>query len=241
MSLLIVKKEYHNLVPRPLDTEYNSLKNSIIQDGQKIPIVVNKDGVILDGHTRFQICNELKIKPIYETKSFDDPLNEKNYVIISNLSRRHLTLPQRAELLYSWWLKEKADSKRKGGLEMWKSRRKGIKQPPKKSHGKLAKRLGEMLGCSGSTAQALMSIFTKSDKETIAKLRTGDISISDAYNKVYGRKLKPVRVRYPKLYKSNLLLKQKTCLLCKKKTKVTVKEECHVHDRLCCTSCEWGI
>ena len=65
-----IKKEYYDLVPRPLDSQYKSLRESIRDDGQHIPIVVNQEGTILDGHTRYEICKELKIEPIYETKTF---------------------------------------------------------------------------------------------------------------------------------------------------------------------------
>ncbi|KFM18195.1 MT-A70 family protein [Marine Group I thaumarchaeote SCGC RSA3] len=66
------------------------LKESIKKDGQWTPITINQDGVILDGHHRYRICNELSITPKTITKTFQNKLLEEKFVIESNLLRRHL-------------------------------------------------------------------------------------------------------------------------------------------------------
>jgi ParB-like chromosome segregation protein Spo0J len=63
-----------------------------------VPVIVNKDGIALDGHSRFRACKELGIPVQYHTKDFDDPLEEKKFVIEANLNRRHLNEFQKAEL-----------------------------------------------------------------------------------------------------------------------------------------------
>ena len=93
-----VKEEYQALLPTLPKEEYASLKASISQDGLHFPIVVNKEGFILDGHNRFKICNELDIKPRFEEKNFENPLLEKRFVIEANLKRRHLTIFQKVEM-----------------------------------------------------------------------------------------------------------------------------------------------
>ena len=75
-----------------------SLKISIQEHGQSVPIVVNQDGVILDGHLRNRACRELGIKPAIIVKQFENRLQEKKFIIESNLSRRHLNEFQRIEL-----------------------------------------------------------------------------------------------------------------------------------------------
>ena len=55
--------------------------------------------MILDGHHRFQICNELGIEAKFEVKEFPNALLEKKFVIESNLRRRHLNRFQRAKLV----------------------------------------------------------------------------------------------------------------------------------------------
>jgi ParB-like chromosome segregation protein Spo0J len=59
---ITTNQEYADLVP-PLSTEeYESLKESIKQNGLWVPIVVNNQGVVLDGHHRFKACQELGIE-----------------------------------------------------------------------------------------------------------------------------------------------------------------------------------
>ena len=63
-----INKEYLDLVPRPEPDQINSLRNSIQEDGQQVAIIVNQNGIILDGHTRYQICKEQNLKPKFVTK-----------------------------------------------------------------------------------------------------------------------------------------------------------------------------
>jgi ParB-like chromosome segregation protein Spo0J len=55
--------EYRALVPAQSDYEYQSLKQSIKENGfwNSSPIVTNSDGIILDGHHRYRACQELGI------------------------------------------------------------------------------------------------------------------------------------------------------------------------------------
>jgi ParB-like chromosome segregation protein Spo0J len=95
---LRVNEESASLTPLMSDLEYESLKSSIHEHGQLFPIVVNQDGVILDGHQRNKACQELGIKPSVLVKQFENRLQEKKFIIEVNRSRRHLNEFQRCEL-----------------------------------------------------------------------------------------------------------------------------------------------
>ena len=58
---LKIDPEYEALVPKPSDIDRTNLKASIKKDKLWTPIIVNAENVILDGHTRYAICNELEI------------------------------------------------------------------------------------------------------------------------------------------------------------------------------------
>jgi ParB-like chromosome segregation protein Spo0J len=81
--------------------EFDLLKQSIKEEGLHIPIVINKQGIVLDGHHRFQACKELGIPLKYQTKEFEDSLEEKQFVIEVNLRRRQLNEFQRVEMGYT--------------------------------------------------------------------------------------------------------------------------------------------
>lgn len=90
--------EYQNLIYSLSDEYYQELKKSIAENGQYHPIIINSEGVVLDGHHRYRICLELNIKPRTEIKKFESDLHEKLFVVGSNLNRRHLNDYQRAKL-----------------------------------------------------------------------------------------------------------------------------------------------
>ncbi|MFZ0512865.1 MAG: ParB N-terminal domain-containing protein, partial [Candidatus Nitrosopolaris sp.] len=95
---LTINDEYAGIMPALYDLEYGSLKSSIQEHGQPFPIVVNQDGVILDGHHRYKACHELGIKPSVLVRQFENQLQEKKFIIEVNRSRRHLNEFQRIEL-----------------------------------------------------------------------------------------------------------------------------------------------
>ncbi len=89
--MLIINPEYSESVPPLTTEEYNSLKESIKLQGQHLPIIINKDFVILDGHHRFKICEELKLEPKHEIMEFPTLAHEQLFVIDCNRQRRHLS------------------------------------------------------------------------------------------------------------------------------------------------------
>jgi DNA modification methylase len=95
---LVIKEEYANLVPQISESEYQSIKQSIKDNGQWVPIITNSQRIILEGHTRFRACKELGIIPRTITHDFEDPLLEKQFIIDVNRNRRHLNSFQRIEL-----------------------------------------------------------------------------------------------------------------------------------------------
>jgi ParB-like chromosome segregation protein Spo0J len=100
-----INPEYEELVPKLAENDFQLLRDSIKSDNAvHTPIFVNQEGIILDGHHRWRIIQELGINnnpPAYKTtvKHFDNPLLEKKFVIDVNLKRRQLFPFQRAELI----------------------------------------------------------------------------------------------------------------------------------------------
>jgi hypothetical protein len=94
-----VDQEYASLVPQLTAEEYESLKQSIKDYGLYVPIIVNQDGIVLDGHHRYKACQELGIKdPKTLVREFKEKLDEQLFVIDCNLKRRQLNNFQRTEL-----------------------------------------------------------------------------------------------------------------------------------------------
>lgn len=75
-------------------------KQSIDENELYDTIVVNQNGIIIDGYQRYKACHELGIKqPKKIVRVFADSTSEQKYRIDKNINRRHLTDFQRIELL----------------------------------------------------------------------------------------------------------------------------------------------
>jgi DNA methylase/ParB-like nuclease domain len=97
-SKIKINEEYDKLVPQISQSEYDSLKTSIKEDGLYVPIILNQYGIILDGHHRYRACQQLGIEPRTMEREFENTLLEKKFIIEINRNRRHLTPFQRIEL-----------------------------------------------------------------------------------------------------------------------------------------------
>ena len=176
-------EEYANLVPPLSAEEYESLKESIRTNRRLwVPIIVNNDWEILDGHHRFKACNELGIKESEiktTTMSFTDKLQEQMFVIDCNLQRRHLNNFQRTELA----LKSKSflnqiakQNESIGGSGSGKGKGDRILSPL----GRVDEQIGRLAGVSRDTVQKVQKIMENGSEWTLEGVRTGRMSINEA-------------------------------------------------------------
>jgi DNA modification methylase len=91
----VKKYEYHeyaNLFPMIPQEELKILADDIKENGLVNPIVLF-EGKIIDGRNRYKACISVNIEPQFTNLKTDKPLE---YVISTNLKRRHLDTSQRA-------------------------------------------------------------------------------------------------------------------------------------------------
>ena len=78
------------VMPPLSDADYGALKADIAERGIMIPIEVDEDGNVLDGHHRLRIANELGIKcPKFERHGFTEQ-EKRTHARRLNIARRHL-------------------------------------------------------------------------------------------------------------------------------------------------------
>jgi len=122
------------VVPAMSPADFEDLKRHIREHGLVCPITLH-EGKVLDGAHRQQACVELGLPLKTEVWQQSDGMTPAAYVLGMNLTRRHLTVGQRADLA----LKLAADVQRRfpshrkrGGADLQKAAQHlGVKLPPK--------------------------------------------------------------------------------------------------------------
>lgn len=96
-----INAEFKNLIP-PLDPDVREdLKENLRKEGCRDPLVICKlDGeyVLLDGHNRYEICEELQIPYTTTEISVSNRTEAKIWIIKNQRARRNLSESQRAML-----------------------------------------------------------------------------------------------------------------------------------------------
>ena len=123
--MISISKKYSKIIPQQTLTQYDILKHDIEQNDQRDPIIINKKGIIIDGHTRFKICQELGIKPKFKTIKTEKTINEIDFIKNIELTRRKLT-----EYQYNYLLITKAKSGDKFAENLIKEIESGKRKDP---------------------------------------------------------------------------------------------------------------
>ena len=167
-----INPEYSDLVPKPSKEDFQSILESIQKYGQQFPIIINSEYEILDGHTRFEICQILNLEPKYEIRSFASKLDEKQFVIMSNLNRRHLNNFQKAEMLIPLLELEQ---------ELAKQRQLSGTLASDQAKGKASAKIAKSGKIGRNTLEQVKYIKENADDDLLAKLRSGKTKINFAY------------------------------------------------------------
>jgi ParB-like chromosome segregation protein Spo0J len=188
-----INPEYQSLVSDLSDEEYESLTESIKENGLFVPIVVNQAGIILDGHHRYKIYQQELKQPIpldkIEVKHFDDPLYEKLFVIDINLNRRQLNKYQKSRLvlLKKPVLDEIAERNSRANLKQGDN----IPESPRSKNLPLGEKvnelLGEQIGVSKETIRKVEFIEEKATEEQKQKLEQNKVSIDRVFKELDGK------------------------------------------------------
>lgn len=160
--------EFANIFPMMGNKEHKELTKDIKQYGQQDPIILF-EGRILDGRNRFKACKDAGVEPTTIEFKGKDALQ---YVMSTNLKRRHLTDSQKAvvgrryKVYYS-----KIFPQGKNHLE------------PVPSAESNRDKAGEVVGVSGRYID-MADVVIEKNPELEEKIMSGEIKVKTAYREI---------------------------------------------------------
>lgn len=165
------------LFPRITGAEFEALVADIKANGLREPIIIH-DGMILDGGNRYRACIEAGVEPA--VMKFGGG-NLVSYVLSANLHRRHLSAMQSAAIVAS--AQDWANAQTVGGNGSNQHKRQSGKSTELQT---VASRQAQS-GASDKT-QRMADKIAKADPELAKALGRGEVSPSDAVEKVTGKR-----------------------------------------------------
>jgi hypothetical protein len=114
-STFTIEKEFQELIPVHTESELVLLKDSIAKNGLLHPLIIWKEeNILLDGHTRNKIAEELNIhldNSHFQYLSFKDKVEAKDWIRRNQFARRNLNKYQKAYIIGKKYLEEKGEKK----------------------------------------------------------------------------------------------------------------------------------
>jgi 16S rRNA G966 N2-methylase RsmD len=181
-----IDAEFASLIPPLSKEERQQLEDNIVEHGgARDPIVVwaSKGTLtLLDGHNRYEICTRLDLPFEIDEARFSDRSHAEEWIIRNQFGRRNLSAYVRTQLALRL---EETIAARAKAKRVEDGKATGRGKVPQKSSEPLETRqeIAKVANVSHDTVAKVKKIDAaekagKVDAETVAKLRTGEVSIN---------------------------------------------------------------
>ena len=184
---------YREAIIRLTDNERAQLEENLLRDGIRDPLVVWND-ILIDGHNRYNIARLHNLEFTTVEMAFDSRDAVKIWIADNQFGRRDLTVYERSLLAIkikpSIAVLAKERQGERNDLNIVKNSCQSSEEPAPVSKSKSARenktdyQVAQKAGVSEDTIRKVERIEQQATPEIKAALRTGDMSINAAYNKV---------------------------------------------------------
>ena len=181
---ITIDKEFAAMIPPLSAEERQQLEENIVEHGgARDPLVVWNEKnatILLDGHNRHEICTRLDLDFDIEEREFKDRSHAVEWIIRNQFGRRNLAAYVRTQLALR--LKETIAARAKANQKQSEGRgKKGSEKSPDLIDTR--EEVAKAAGVSSNTVSKVEKIVAaeeagKVDADTVAKLRTGEVSIN---------------------------------------------------------------
>jgi hypothetical protein len=172
--MLEIKEEFKKLIPALTAEEFKQLENNCLAEGIREKIIT-WNGVIIDGHNRYEIAQKWNLDYETESKQFKNEEAVKEWMILNQFGRRNLSNYQRSVLALQLEevFKDKAKERMFNG-----------KPVPKSEQGRTIEKISDVANVGKDTIAKVKKIQEKAPEEIKEKLQTGEVSINQAYKEI---------------------------------------------------------
>lgn len=189
IPLLQINPDFKALIPPLSEHELRGLEEDLKYHGGCYNPIFTWNGVIVDGHNRYEICQRLNLRIKHEEMSFEDDDTARLWIIDNQLGRRNISLYVRGQLILQ---KKEILSKGKGYRSDLEEQDSGepdlnwgqVKENKDKMLGRTDRKLAAESGIGHNTLSRIAKIEKAATPEMKKALATGDISINDAFTKI---------------------------------------------------------
>lgn len=178
----IVLNDLVNFLPKAEASQYETLSNDIKNSRIHSPILYIKIGdekIVVDGHIRLKIAEELGIENIPEleiSENFNSIDEVKIWMVRNQCQRRNLSKNIRIKMAYK--LKDSITELARKNLVLA-----GMKEDVINKVDTLAE-IGKIAGVSRATIARFQSVLENGSEETKQQMIDGDISVNKAYEQL---------------------------------------------------------
>jgi len=177
--MITIDNDFQNLIPPLTDEEFAQLEKNILRDGIR-DALITWHGILIDGHNRYRIAQKYGLTYRTVEKQFTDRNDAERWIILNQFGRRNLSAYDRSILALKLKpiIAEKAKEQqiRKPESVLQKS----AKQKPIDTRQELAK----VAGVSHDTIAKVEKIQAKATPEIKSAIKSGEMSINQAYQTV---------------------------------------------------------
>lgn len=184
---LKIDPEFEKLIPALNPADLENLAQNISDYGCEDELVV-WDGVIVDGHNRYKICQALGIPFAYREIDFKSREEAMKWMIDHSFGRRNMSKFDKAVLglTYERILAAEAEVRMKGGVKI---------DPDSNSSqgsekGKTAKKIASKVGCGVEYLFRVKKILETADEVTIEKLSRDETTVNKVFTRLFPREPK---------------------------------------------------
>ncbi|MCH8874973.1 ParB N-terminal domain-containing protein [candidate division KSB1 bacterium] len=177
--MILVDAEFQNLIPTLTQEEFSQLKENILSEGVRDPLVCWRNGALtlLDGHNRYRICTENNIHFNVVERDFENREEAKTWIIKNQFGRRNLNKYQRSVLALQLEdiFKKKAKQNQGSRTDISPTLAKSLDT---------REEIAKSVNVSHGTLDKVKVIEKNATGEQKEKLRSGEESVNKVYNEV---------------------------------------------------------